>query len=77
MNPNLHSARPDNLLRTVLQGISEPAFPANGHMPAFGAALSDRQIAELAAWMRQRYAPDQPPWADLPATVARLRALPR
>ncbi len=76
LNPKLHSARPDNLVRTVLQGIGQPSFADIGHMPAFGPALSDRQIAELAGWMRQRYAPDQAPWAELPATVARLRALP-
>ncbi len=73
LNPNLHSARPDNLLRTVLDGIWQPAFPEIGHMPAFRHALDDAQIAELAAWMRQRFAPDQPPWSDLPAQVARLR----
>ena len=76
LNPNLHSQRPDNLLRTVLDGIWAPAFPAIGHMPAFRHALDDAQIADLAAWMRQRFAPDQPPWAGLPAQVARLRAAP-
>jgi nicotinate dehydrogenase subunit B len=74
LNPNLHSERPDNLLRTILDGIARPATPAVGHMPAFRDALSDRQIAALAAWMRQRFAPDAPAWADLPATTARLRA---
>jgi nicotinate dehydrogenase subunit B len=74
LNPNLHSERPDNLLRTIVDGIQRPAFPAIGHMPAFGQALDDRQLAELAAWMRQRFAPQQPPWVDLPAAVARLRA---
>ena len=73
LNATLHSARPDNLLRTVVEGIQRPAFPVIGHMPAFGHALDDRQIAELAAWMRQRFAPQQPPWADLPAAVARAR----
>jgi nicotinate dehydrogenase subunit B len=73
LNANLHSARPDNLIRTVLDGIWQPAFPAIGHMPAFREAFDDAQITELAAWMRQRFAPDQPPWADLPAAVARLR----
>ena len=77
LNPNLHSARPDNLLRTILDGIWQPAFPEIGHMPAFRHALDDAQIAELAAWMRQRYAPGQAPWADLPAQVARLRAIDR
>ena len=74
LNINLHSARPDNLVRTVLDGIWQPAFPAIGHMPAFRQALDDAQVAELAGWMRQRFAPGQPPWTDLPATVARLRA---
>jgi nicotinate dehydrogenase subunit B len=74
LNSNLHSARPDNLLRTILQGVSEPARPEHGHMPAFGGSLSDAQIAELAAWMRLRFAPDQPAWTGLPAAVARLRA---
>ena len=74
LNPNLHSGRPDNLLRTILDGIWQPAFPEIGHMPAFRHALDDAQIAELAAWMRQRYAPGQPPWPDLAAQVARLRA---
>ena len=74
LNANLHSARPDNLLRTVVEGLQRPAFPAIGHMPAFGQALDDRQLVELAGWMRQRYAPQQPPWADLPAAVARVRA---
>lgn len=76
LNATLHSARPDNLLRSILDGIQRPAFVEIGHMPAFRHALDDAQIAELAAWMRQRYAPQQPPWADLPAAVARLRASP-
>lgn len=74
LNATLHSPRPDNLLRTIVEGLQRPAFPAIGHMPAFGQALDDRQLAELAAWMRQRFAPQQPPWADLPAAVARVRA---
>jgi len=58
----------------VLDGIQDPAFPRLGHMPAFRQALDDRQLAELAAYLRQRFAPGQPPWADLPAAVARARA---
>lgn len=74
LNATLHSARPDNLVRTVIEGLQRPAFVEIGHMPAFGDALNDRQIAEMAGWMRQRFAPQQPAWADLPATVARVRA---
>ena len=76
LNATLHSDRPDNLLRTLLDGIPDPAFPAHGHMPGFRHAFDDRQFAELAAWLRRRYAPDRPPWPDLPAAVARARAAP-
>jgi nicotinate dehydrogenase subunit B len=74
LNGNLHADRPDNLLRTILDGIQDPAFTAIGHMPAFRQALDDAQLVALAAHMRQRFAPDKAPWADLPAAVARARA---
>lgn len=74
LNATLHSARPDNLVRTVIEGLQRPAFAEIGHMPAFGDALNDRQIAELAGWMRQRFAPGRPTWDGLPAAVARVRA---
>ena len=43
-------------------------------MPAFRDALDDAQIAELAGYMRARFAPDEPAWRDLPQEVARIRA---
>jgi nicotinate dehydrogenase subunit B len=76
LNPNLHSARPDNLLRTILDGIQDPAFIEIGHMPAYRHALTDAQIAELAAYMRQRFAPGEPAWDGLVSAVARARAQP-
>lgn len=73
LNSKLHSARPDNLVRVIMDGIREPASPAIGFMPAFRYSLSDAQIAELAAYMRSRYAPGRAAWDELPAAVARLR----
>jgi nicotinate dehydrogenase subunit B len=73
LNSNLHSARPDNLLRVILDGIREPATPEIGFMPAFRHSLDDAQLAQLAAYLRQRYAPDRPAWRDLEAASARLR----
>lgn len=73
LNSNLHSARPDNLLRTILEGIREPATPQAGHMPAFGHSLSDEQVVELARYMRQRFAPGRPAWELGPDDVKRLR----
>ncbi|CAG0999976.1 nicotinate dehydrogenase subunit B [Burkholderiales bacterium] len=71
---SLASAYPDNLLRVVVDGIAEPATPALGFMPSFRDSLSDRQLAELAAYLRDRFAPGLPAWNDLPAAVARARA---
>ncbi len=73
LNSNLHSTRPDNLINTILNGVREPATQDIGFMPAFKYALSDAQIAELASYMRSRYAPAEPAWIHLPADIARLR----
>ena len=73
LNSNLHSSRPDNLLRAILDGLQEPATREIGFMPAFRDALDDRQLGELAAYMRERYAPDKPPWPELEAAAARVR----
>jgi nicotinate dehydrogenase subunit B len=76
LNSNLHSPRPDNLLRVILDGIREPATPQVGFMPGFRDALDDRQIAELAAYMRARFAPGKPAWTGLEEASARLRRTP-
>ncbi|GAB0114269.1 molybdopterin cofactor-binding domain-containing protein [Acidisoma sp. C75] len=72
-NSNIQAERPDNLIRTILGGIAHPPEPSMGAMPAFGPVLSDRQIADLTAFLRRQYAPDRPAWTDLPARIARLR----
>ena len=74
LNSNLHSDRPDNLLRTILEGVQEPATQDIGFMPAFSQAFDDRQLIELAGYMRARFAPQRPAWSDLPEAVARVRA---
>ncbi len=74
LNTGLHAARPDNLIRVVLEGLMDPALPDLGTMPAFGRVYSDRQVVELLGYLRARFAPGAPPWTDLDATVARVRA---
>lgn len=76
LNTNLHSDKPDNVLRAILEGVRDPAGPDLGFMPAFRHALNDQQIVQLASFMRQRFAPGRPPWSDLPQAVARVRATP-
>ncbi|MGJ7582030.1 molybdopterin cofactor-binding domain-containing protein [Variovorax sp. RHLX14] len=73
LNSNLTSDRPDNLLRTILDGVRAPATKGIGFMPAFRDALDDAQIAELAGYMRARFAPQAAPWPELAKDVARVR----
>ena len=70
----LHAQQPDNLLRVMLDGIRDPATRDIGFMPGFRDSLTDAQLAALAGYMRQRYAPGRAAWPDLQASVARLRA---
>lgn len=74
LNSQLTSAQPDNLLRTILEGVREPASKDIGFMPSFADALDDRQIAQLAQYMRARFAPQEPPWNELPQRVREARA---
>jgi nicotinate dehydrogenase subunit B len=75
LNTNLHSDRPDNLLRMILEGIAEPAKPGLGPMPGFRDSMNDHQVAELARFLRQRFAPDQPAWQGLEKATSNARNL--
>ncbi len=77
LNSKLHADSPDNLLRVLLDGIQQPATRDIAFMPAFRHALDDRQLADLAAWLRRRYAPGRAAWDGLPERVAALRGAPR
>ncbi|VVE65312.1 cytochrome C [Pandoraea anapnoica] len=73
LNSSVSQATPDNLMHVLMNGIDQPATEALGYMPGFRDAFDDRQIAELAAFIRARYAPDQPPWPDLETSAAHAR----
>lgn len=73
LNSNLTSPYPDNLIRTILEGVREPASRDIGFMPAFADAFSDTELIELITYMRSRYAPQEPAWTSLESTVARVR----
>jgi nicotinate dehydrogenase subunit B len=69
----VHAARPDNLIRTVMAGVSDPSKGARGAMPAFGGQLNDAQLADLVAYIRRTQAVGKPAWDDVPQTIARIR----
>jgi mono/diheme cytochrome c family protein len=64
---NAHAA-----VAIILKGLTSPAGDTGPTMPAFADMLSDRQVQELAAYMRARFT-DKPPWAGVDAAVAETR----
>ncbi len=74
LNTNLHSERPDNLIRVILDGIGSPARPELGTMPAYRNSFDDAQVAQLVDYLRERFAGGQPAWREVQAQVARIRA---
>lgn len=73
LNTSVSQATPDNLMHVLMNGIDQPATEALGYMPGFRDAFDDRQIAELASYIRARYAPNQLAWRDLDTAAARAR----
>jgi nicotinate dehydrogenase subunit B len=72
LNSNLHSAVPDNLIQVILHGIASPVSSDLGYMPGFKDSLSTDQVTELVSYLRQQFAPEKPPWVDVPAAVGRV-----
>ncbi|MGJ8647726.1 MAG: molybdopterin cofactor-binding domain-containing protein [Marinomonas colpomeniae] len=75
-NTNIHSDKPNNLIRTILYGIQEPVDSSLGYMPGFADSFNDKQLASLVVYMRAEFAPDKPSWNDLYQTIANIRANP-
>ncbi|MDE2397949.1 MAG: molybdopterin-dependent oxidoreductase, partial [Burkholderiales bacterium] len=69
----LHADTPQRLLRTIAEGLQQPAGRDIGFMPGFAQALDDEQLAGLAAYLRSRFAPGKPPWSQLDLAAASAR----
>jgi len=65
---------PDNLIQVILHGIAKPASSDLGYMPAFKDSMTDRQVAELVAYLRRQFAPGKPSWEGVDAVIARLKS---
>ena len=74
VNSNLHSNRPDNLVRVILEGVSTQASGRHGAMPGFRNHFDDRQMSALVRYLRATFAPERPAWTEVEQTVGRLRA---
>jgi len=75
-NTNIHSDKPDNLIRTILYGVQKPVNSALGYMPAFADSFNDKQLATLVAYVRAEFAPDKPAWNNLSKVISGIRANP-
>jgi len=71
LSSSLTMAEPTNLLQVLLHGVGSKEGAAGLVMPSY-ADFSDREIAELAAYLR-RTRTSRPPWNDLEKRVAEIR----
>ncbi|WP_331375189.1 c-type cytochrome [Sinorhizobium chiapasense] len=72
LNSAVHLSDPGNLIQVILRGIGSNEGMPGAVMPAFGSALSDADVARIAAYLR-RTRTDLPPWTDLAAKIAEIR----
>jgi mono/diheme cytochrome c family protein len=63
---------PRNTIQVILQGINAPLGDRGPYMPPFADSLTDREIAELAAYLRSRYS-RRAAWPTTAQTVAQVR----
>lgn len=68
----LHEDTPHDTLHVIVRGLAPSAGRAGPLMPGFGSDFTDRQLAEIAAYLRTRYT-DLPPWQDLEQAVSDVR----
>ena len=69
LSTKMHAAEPTNFLRLLLDGGGH----ASGSMPGFATSLDNRQIADLARYMRDRFAKGKPAWGGIDETLNILR----
>ena len=72
LNSAVHLSDPSTLIQVILHGISADEGMPGVVMPAFGGALSDADVARIAAYLR-RTRTNLPPWPDLWAKIAEIR----
>ncbi len=73
LKSSISAADPTNLVQVILHGISVKDGLPGTMMPAFGAGLSDDDVAAIAAYLRKSRT-TLPPWTDVPGVVAKVRS---
>jgi len=69
---SLQDEAPNNVLHVIARGLAPPAGHAGPAMPAFADDFTDRQLGEIAAYLRARFT-DRPPWQDVEHAAGQVR----
>lgn len=72
INSAVRLGEPDNLVQVILEGVGNDEGMAGVVMPGFREAMSDDEVAAIAAYLRASRT-EFAPWADLANTVSRIR----
>jgi mono/diheme cytochrome c family protein len=68
----LREPQPRNTINVILHGVALRPGEPGPFMPAFGNTLSDKQIADVAAYLRGRFT-DEPTWGDMGSDIESVR----
>lgn len=68
----VNAPTPQGVIQAILQGIPWREGKPTPYMPAFGAALTDAQVEELATFLRTRYT-DKSAWSGVADEVSKAR----
>jgi mono/diheme cytochrome c family protein len=69
---SLREDAPHDTLYVIVQGLTPPNGRPGPTMPAFGNDFTDRQLGEIATYLRARYT-DLPPWPDIDKAMSDVR----
>lgn len=72
LSTSVNAPTPRGVIQAILHGIPWRDGQPTPYMPSFASALTDAQVAELAAYLRATFS-GKPSWNDLPAAVAQAR----
>lgn len=72
LSTSVNAPTPQGVIQAILNGIPWREGKPAPYMPAFGVALTDAQVAELATYLRTRYT-DKPTWNGIADEVSKAR----
>ena len=72
LSSSLREARPRNAINIILHGIARRPGEPGPFMPAFDGMLTDGQIADLTAYIRNRFT-NEPAWSNIRDEIDKIK----